>query len=73
MEKELELQLFKLYHNEHAIDDLNEELTGRQRALQKEKKKAGKIDDEVKEKKKEQGTLVRQLNKIDQQIKEAVS
>lgn len=72
-EKELELQLFKLYHNEQAIDELNEDLSARQRAQQKEEKKAGRIEDEIKDKKKEQGTLVRQLGKIDQQIKEAVS
>ena len=71
-EKQLELQLFKLYHNEREIDELNEELSSRQRVLTKEQRKAGKIEDEVKDKKKDQGTLIRQLGKVDQQIKEAV-
>lgn len=41
--------------------------------LDREMKKRDKIEDEIKEKKKEQGKLSRDLTKIEQHIKEAVS
>lgn len=72
-EKELELQLFKLYHNEKDIDELHEELTRKKQLLEKEEKKREKIENEMKDMKKEHGKLSRELTKIEQQIKESVS
>ncbi|XP_055958338.1 structural maintenance of chromosomes protein 1A [Patella vulgata] len=69
-EKELELQLFRLYHNEREIDEINEELGKKNTMLEKENRKRDRIEDEVKEKKKEQGKLTRELTKIDQNVKE---
>lgn len=72
-EKLLQLQLFKLYHNEKDIKELNEELNMKNAGLDREMKKRDKIEDEIKEKKKEQGKLSRDLTKIEQHIKEAES
>ena len=72
-EKELELQLFKLYHNEQDIDDFSEQVSQRNRQLAVEKKKRERVEDEMKEKKKEHGKQGRDLAKIEQKIKEAVS
>jgi len=70
-EKQLELQLFKLYHNERDIDDITEELGKKARILEKENKRRDKIEAEIKDKKKEQGTVSRDLTKLEQQIKES--
>ncbi|KAL5014287.1 hypothetical protein ScPMuIL_008557 [Solemya velum] len=70
-EKEMEIQLFKLYHNERDIDELSEDLTRKQHILEKENRKRERIEDEIKDKKKEQGKMVRELTKIEQQIKES--
>ena len=72
-EKQLELQLFKLYHNERDIDELGDELRKKQHGLEKENRRKEKIEDEVRDKKKEYGKLSRELTKIDQKIKETVS
>lgn len=68
----MEIQLFKLYHNERDIDELSEDLTRKQHILEKENRKRERIEDEIKDKKKEQGKMVRELTKIEQQIKESV-
>ena len=67
------MQLFKLYHNEREIDELAEEKSKKERIMEKEVAKKDKIEDEIREKKKEHGKLVRELAKIDQAIKESVS
>ena len=65
--------MFKLYHNEQDIEELAKELEKKGLSLEKEQRKKDKIEDEVKEKKKESGKIARELNNIDQQIKESVS
>lgn len=70
--KEQELQLFKLFHNEREIGELTQELAKKNRILEKENKRKDKIEAEVKEKKKEQGSVSRELTKLEQQIKESV-
>ena len=47
VEKQLDLQLFKLYHNERDIDELSEEINKKQQYLEKDNKKREKIEDEV--------------------------
>lgn len=69
---ELELQLFKLYHNEREIDELAAEMARKNQILEKETRKQQKIEDEVREKKKEHGKLIRDITKMEQQIKESV-
>ena len=67
------MQLFKLFHNERDIDEISDELTKKGRILEKENKRKDKIEAEIKEKKKEQGSISRELTKLEQQIKESVS
>ncbi len=69
----MELQLFKLYHNEREIDEWVEEKSKKEDVLQREVEKKDKIEEELRDKKKEHGKLVRELGKIDQSIKECVS
>ena len=73
VEKQLELQLFKLFHNEKDIDEMAEELARKSQSVDKENRRREKIEGEMKDRKKEQGKLARELAKIDQQIKESVS
>lgn len=72
-EKQLELQLFRLYHNEAEIDELADELQKKTNMLEKENRKRERIEEEIKEKKKEQGKVARELTKVEQSIKESVS
>lgn len=72
-EKQLELQLFKLFYNERDIDELQDELSKRNSVMERENKKREKIEDDIRERKKEQGNTARELTRIDQQIKESVS
>ena len=71
-DKQLELQLFRLFHNERDIDELGEDLARKNQALERENRKREKIDDEIKDHKKELGKLNRELAKMDQKIKESV-
>lgn len=64
--------MFKLFHNEKDIEEISEELAKKNRVLEKENKRREKIETEIKEKKKEQGTISRDLAKLEQQIKESV-
>uniref|UniRef100_A0A669ESU1 Structural maintenance of chromosomes protein 1A n=1 Tax=Oreochromis niloticus TaxID=8128 RepID=A0A669ESU1_ORENI len=56
----VQLQLFKLYHNETEIERLNKELGQRNKEIDKDRKKMDHVEEELKDKKKE---LVA-LNKI---------
>lgn len=69
----MELQLFKLYHNEQEIDGLAGEHSSKNQQLQKEVRKRDRIDEGLKEKKKEAGKMSRELTKIEQRLKESVS
>nr|KAG5701912.1 hypothetical protein BaRGS_014977 [Batillaria attramentaria] len=71
VEKQLHLQLFRLYHNEREIDEIADELSRKNALLEKETRKRDRIEDEIKEKKREQGKISRELTKIEQQIKES--
>ena len=68
----MELQLFKLYHNEQEIDGLAGELSSKNQQLQKEVRKRDKVEEGLKEKKKEAGKMSRELTKIEQRLKESV-
>lgn len=70
-EKQLHLQLFRLFHNEREIDEVAEELNKKMALMEKEAKKRDRIEEAIKEKKKEQGRVARDLTKIEQQIKES--
>ncbi|XP_039290651.1 LOW QUALITY PROTEIN: structural maintenance of chromosomes protein 1A [Nilaparvata lugens] len=70
VEKEVEYQLFRLYHNENEIDHYEKEVEKRKREVEKVEKKKEKAEEALKEKKKEHGKLNRELAKIEQEIRE---
>ncbi|XP_012276752.1 structural maintenance of chromosomes protein 1A [Orussus abietinus] len=70
MEKQVELQLFRLYHNEKDIENLEVVQKKKQNDVKKLEKKREKVDEVLKDKKKESGKLSRELAKIEQDIRE---
>jgi len=71
-EKQLELQLFRLFHNEREIDEMNTELAHKSQTLDKENRRLQKIEDEMRERKKEHGKLMKDISKLEQQLKDSV-
>lgn len=69
-EKEIEYQLFKLYHNENDIQYYEQELAKKKKEVEKIEKKKEQAEEALKDKKKEQGKANRELAKIDQEIRE---
>ncbi|XP_058619275.1 structural maintenance of chromosomes protein 1A isoform X1 [Onychostoma macrolepis] len=66
----VQLQLFKLYHNEAEIEKLNRELSQRNREIEKDRKKMDHVEEELKEKKKELGRMMREQQNVEKEIKE---
>ncbi|XP_035993436.1 structural maintenance of chromosomes protein 1A [Fundulus heteroclitus] len=66
----VQLQLFKLYHNEVEIEKLNKELGQRNKEIEKDRKKMDHVEEELKDKKKELGRLMREQQTIEKEIKE---
>ncbi|CAD7084109.1 unnamed protein product [Hermetia illucens] len=69
-EKQIQYQLFRLYHIENDIDKLNDDLKAKQQEIHAVEKKKEEADDVLKEKKKEAGKFNRELAKAEQQIRE---
>lgn len=69
-EKQVELQLFRLFHNEKEIENLEVTQKKKQHDVEKVEKKREKADEVLKDKKKESGKLGRDLAKIEQDIRE---
>lgn len=65
----VQLQLFKLYHNETEIEKLNRELAQRNKEIDKDRKKMDHVEEELKDKKKELGRLMREQQTIEKEIK----
>ncbi|XP_030209534.1 structural maintenance of chromosomes protein 1A [Gadus morhua] len=66
----VQMQLFKLYHNETDIEKLNKELSHRNKEIDKDRKKMDHVEEELKEKKKELGRLMREQQTVEKEIKE---
>ncbi|XP_062397003.1 structural maintenance of chromosomes 1A, like isoform X1 [Sardina pilchardus] len=66
----VQLQLFKLYHNEAEIEKLNRELAHRNKEIDKDRKRMDRVEEELKDKKKELGRLMREQQTIEKEIKE---
>ncbi|XP_051516370.1 structural maintenance of chromosomes protein 1A-like [Myxocyprinus asiaticus] len=66
----VQLQLFKLYHNESEIEKLNRELAHRNKEIDKDRKRMDRVEEELKEKKKELGKMMRDQQMIEKEIKE---
>lgn len=65
----MQLQLFKLYHNESEIEKLNRELSQRNREIEKDRKKMDHIEEELKDKKRELGRMMREQQNVEKEIK----
>ena len=72
-EKQVELQLFRLYHNEKEMSDLEKEIRKKQADLEKIEKRKEKAEEVLKEKKKEFNRVSREMSKLEQDIREMVS
>ncbi|KAM6289061.1 structural maintenance of chromosomes protein 1A-like [Aegotheles albertisi] len=66
---QVQLQLFKLYHNEAEIEKLNKELGLKNREIDKDKKRMDRVEDELKDRKKELGKMMREQQQIEKEIK----
>merc|ERR1719245_392536 len=69
-DRQVELQLFKLYHNERQIKENTDEKEARENDIAKINKKKEKAEEKLKEVKKEQGKSQREFAKIDSEIRE---
>ncbi|XP_069501341.1 structural maintenance of chromosomes protein 1A [Ambystoma mexicanum] len=67
---QVQLQLFKLYHNETELEKLNKELTTKNKDIEKDKKRMDKVEEELKDKKKDLGKIMREQQAIEKGIKE---
>jgi len=68
----VELQLFRLYHNEKDIERHEQDLEKKQHEQKKVEKRKEKAEEQLKDKKKECGKLGRELAKVEQDIRELV-
>ncbi|TSX72106.1 Structural maintenance of chromosomes protein 1A [Bagarius yarrelli] len=66
----VQLQLFKLYHNECEIEKLNRELMQRNKEIDKDRKRMDRVEEELKDKKKELGRMMRDQQTVEKEIKE---
>lgn len=65
----MQLQLFKLYHNESEIEKLNRELSQHNREIERDRKKMDHIEEELKDKKRELGRMMREQQNVEKEIK----
>ncbi|XP_033326385.1 structural maintenance of chromosomes 1 [Megalopta genalis] len=70
IEKQVELQLFRLFHNEKNTESLEVSQKKKQHEIEKIEKKREKAEELLKEKKRDSGKLGRDLAKIEQDIRE---
>uniref|UniRef100_A0A674AKD7 Structural maintenance of chromosomes protein 1A n=1 Tax=Salmo trutta TaxID=8032 RepID=A0A674AKD7_SALTR len=66
----VQMQLFKLYHNDAEIEKLNRELLQHNKGIDKDRKKMDHVEEELKEKKKELGRMMRDQQTVEKEIKE---
>ncbi|CAK9295634.1 unnamed protein product [Gordionus sp. m RMFG-2023] len=70
-EKRSEYKLFMAYHNEREITELSEiELVKRKRELERAENKRDKVENDLKERKKDFGRMTREITRFDQLAKE---
>merc|ERR1712110_804035 len=69
-DRQVELQLFKLFHNERQIRENSDEVAARRKDIDKIEKKKEKAEEKLKEVKKEQGKSQREFAKVDADIRE---
>lgn len=69
----MEIQLFRLYHNEKEIADYEKDARRKHGELEKVEKKKEKAEEVLKEKKKEHNRVSREMARMEQDIRELVS
>ncbi|XP_071531628.1 structural maintenance of chromosomes protein 1A [Panulirus ornatus] len=69
-EKQVEIQLFRLYHNEKEIAEFEKEARRKHGELEKVEKKKEKAEEVLKEKKKEHNRVSREMARMEQDIRE---
>merc|ERR1719259_252656 len=69
-DRQVELQLFKLYHNERKIGEYDDEAQAKRKEVDKIEKKKEKLEDKLKDVKKEQAKAQREFTKVDSDIRE---
>merc|ERR550532_1714215 len=69
-DRQVELQLFKLFHNERQIRENSDEVAARRKDIDKIEKKKEKAEEKLKEVKKDQGKSQREFAKVDADIRE---
>ncbi|XP_032683016.1 structural maintenance of chromosomes protein 1A [Odontomachus brunneus] len=70
VEKQVELQLFRLFHNEKSIENYEVSQKKKQHEIEKVEKRKEKAEELLKDKKKDASKLGRDLAKIEQDIRE---
>ncbi|KAF2351102.1 SMCs flexible hinge, partial [Trinorchestia longiramus] len=70
VEKQIELQLFRLYHNEKEMAEHEKEIKRKQADLEKIEKRKEKSEEVLKDKKKELTRVSREMSKLEQEIRE---
>ncbi len=68
--RQVELQQFKLFHNERRIRECQEQIEGQRKVIDKVEKKKEKTDDALKDAKKGHGKSQRELAKVDAETRE---
>ena len=69
-DRQLELQLFKLFHNERRIGEFQEQCDTQRKELEKVEQKKDKAEEKLKEVRKEHGKSTREFAKVDSEIRE---
>ena len=72
-DKEVELNLFKLYYIEDDIEKIDEDMVKKNRELKELEKKKEKMDSELKDEKRELGVLNKDLAAKEQTYREKVN
>lgn len=72
-DKQVEFQLFRLFHFDKEIQRLRDEMQAKQDEVQSVEQKKAEADEVLKEKKKDTGKISRELAKLEQDIREVVS
>ena len=69
---QLEMQLFKLYHNEQGINNLTNDLKAKARELGKLEKRKVDVEQELKSRKQENAKFQREMAAVDKKISSKV-
>merc|ERR1719412_1094336 len=69
-DRQIELQLFKLFHSERKITEYDNEIVEKKGATEKIEKKKEKAEEKLKDVKKEQSKSQREFAKVDSEIRE---